>query len=108
MLAAGWPVVVRGQDGGTPLHWAAWHGNAEMVREILRYKPPIELRGDDHDLPALGWALHGSEHGWHCKTGDYQGTVDALLAAGAKLLEHEFEVSDAVRAVLKRYDSRKA
>src|SRR6185503_13462571 len=27
MLAAGWPVDVRGQFGATPLHWAAWHGN---------------------------------------------------------------------------------
>ena len=27
MLAAGWPVDVRGQHRATPLHWAAWHGN---------------------------------------------------------------------------------
>ncbi len=103
MLAAGWPVVVRGQDGGTPLHWAAWHGNTAMVREILRYHPPLDLRGDDHDLPALGWALHGSKHGWYCKTGDYSGVVDALLAAGAKLPENEFEVSESVRDVIRRY-----
>jgi ankyrin repeat protein len=103
MLAAGWPVVVRGQHGGTPLHWAAWHGNAAMVREILRYNPPLDLRGDDHDLPALGWALHGSEHGWHRKTGDYPGVVDALLSAGAKLPENEFEVSEAVRRVIEKH-----
>jgi ankyrin repeat protein len=106
LLAAGWPVVVRGDHGGTPLHWAAWHGNAAMVREILRYDPPLDLRGDDHDLPALGWALHGSEHGWHRKTGDYPGVVDALLSAGAKLPENEFAVSEAVRAVLRRHTKR--
>ena len=103
LLAAGWPVVVRGDHGGTPLHWAAWHGNVAMVREILRYNPPLELRGDDHDLPALGWALHGSEHGWHRKTGDYPAVVDALLAAGAKLPEAEFEVSEAVQRVIDKY-----
>jgi ankyrin repeat protein len=103
MLAAGWPVVVRGEHGGTPLHWAAWHGNVAMVREIVRYNPPLDLRGDDHDLPALGWALHGSEHGWHRKTGDYPGVVDALLSAGAKLPENEFEVSEAVRNVIRRH-----
>jgi hypothetical protein len=105
MLAAGWPVVVRGQHGGTPLHWAAWHGNAAMVREILRYDPPLELRGDDYDLPALGWALHGSENGWHRKTGDYAGVVEALLAAGAKPPEmtDDLEASEPVRAVLRRY-----
>jgi ankyrin repeat protein len=106
MLAAGWPVVVRGQHGGTPLHWAAWHGNAAMVREILRYDPPLELRGDDHDLTALGWALHGSENGWHRKTGDYAGVVDALMAAGAKLPENEFEVSEAVRRVIEEYSKK--
>ncbi|HKC48671.1 MAG TPA: ankyrin repeat domain-containing protein, partial [Gemmatimonadales bacterium] len=103
LLAAGWPVVVRGEHGGTPLHWAAWHGNIAMVREILRHNPPLDLRGDDHDLPALGWALHGSEHGWHSKTGDYPGVVDALLSAGATLPENEFEVSEAVRRVVDRY-----
>jgi ankyrin repeat protein len=103
MLAAGWPVVVRGEHGGTPLHWAAWHGNVAMVREIVRYNPPLDLRGDDHDLPALGWALHGSEHGWHRKTGDYPAVVDALLIAGAKLPENEFEVSEAVRNVIRRH-----
>jgi ankyrin repeat protein len=106
LLAAGWPVVVRGQDGGTPLHWAAWHGNAAMVREILRYNPRLDLRGDDHDLPALGWALHGSQHGWHRETGDYPGVVDALMAAGAKLPENEFEVSEAVRRVIDSYGKK--
>src|ERR1051325_641387 len=107
MLAAGWPVVVPGQPVGTPLHWAAWHGNAEMVREILRYNPPVDLRGDDHDLPAIGWALHGSLHSWNCRTGDYPGVVDALLSAGAKLPETEFEVSEAVRNVLRRHVGKK-
>ncbi len=34
MLAAGWPVDARGQHHATPLHWAAWNGNSEMVREL--------------------------------------------------------------------------
>src|SRR3989475_534378 len=35
MLAAGLPVDALGQHGATPLHWAAFHGNVEMAREIL-------------------------------------------------------------------------
>ncbi|MGH9646884.1 MAG: ankyrin repeat domain-containing protein, partial [Bryobacteraceae bacterium] len=35
MLTAGWPVESFGQHHATPLHWAAWHGNAELVRLIL-------------------------------------------------------------------------
>src|SRR5678815_4055728 len=60
-LAAGLPVDARGQHGGTPLHWAAWHGSAEMVREILRYNPPLEATDAEFKAPPLGWANHGSE-----------------------------------------------
>src|SRR5688572_30074714 len=70
--------------GGTALlHWAAFHGNTEMAREILQYDPPLELRDDDFGSTPLGWAIYGSVHGWRCKTGDYAGTVEVLLAAGA-------------------------
>ena len=103
MLAAGWPLDVRGQHGGTPLHWAAWHGNAAMVRELLRYHAPLELRGDEWDLPPLGWALHGSENGWHCQTGDYAATVEALLNAGAKPGDRKLGGTEAVREVLRRH-----
>jgi hypothetical protein len=84
LLKAGWPVAVHGPHGGTALHWAAWHGNAAMLREILRYHPPLDSRDNDHKIPPLGWALHGSLHGWHAKTGDYGAVVAALIDAGAK------------------------
>jgi hypothetical protein len=105
MLAAGWPLDVRGEHGGTPLHWASWHGNVEMVREILRYQGDVNVKGDDHNMTPLGWAVHGSENSWHREKGDYAGVVEALLQAGAKAppLTEEVEVSDAVREVLKRY-----
>jgi len=85
MLAAGWPVDVRGQHGGTPLHWAAFHGNARMAEIILGYHPPLEWVDTDYRGTPLGWAIHGSEQGWHCRTGNYPGTVEALLQAGAKV-----------------------
>jgi ankyrin repeat protein len=105
MLAAGWPLDVRGQHGGTPLHWACWHGNLEMVREILRYQRAVDVRGDDHDQTPLGWVLHGSEHGWRKETGDYVAVLEALLAAGAKAppLTDDLDVSEPLRAVLKRF-----
>jgi ankyrin repeat protein len=85
MLSAGWPVDARGQHRGTALHWACFHGNSEMTQEILRFNPPLELTDADFNSTPLGWAIHGSEHGWYCKTGDYSGTVEALLKAGAEL-----------------------
>jgi ankyrin repeat protein len=109
LLAAGWPADARGQHGATALHWAAWHGNAEMVREILRYRPPLEQKSEDFDMAPLGWALHGSENGWFRDTGDYAATVEVLLEAGAKAPEASDEVkaSPAVKAVLLRHNSRK-
>ena len=103
MLAAGWPVDACGEYDMTPLQWAAWHGNAEMVREILRYLPQLEL-DCQHGITALGCALHGSENGWHRDTGDYVATVEELLNAGAKvprLIDH-LEASEPVRELLRQ------
>jgi ankyrin repeat protein len=104
MLAAGWPVDIRGEYDMTPLQWASWHGNATMVRELLRYKPQLELNCD-HGITALGSALHGSVNGWHRDTGDYVSTVEALLDAGAKppRITPDLEASEPVRDLLERY-----
>jgi len=102
MLAAGLPVDALGQHSATALHWAAFHGNAEMIREILRFHPPLELCDADHRSTPLGWAVHGSEHGWNCKAGDYAATIEALLSAGARLPEN-IGGSEAVRQVLRRH-----
>jgi len=102
MLAAGLPLDTRGQHRATPLHWASFHGNEEMTREILRYNPPLELTDADFKGTPLGWAIHGSEHGWYCRTGNYAATVEALLKAGAKPPE-KIAGTDAVKEVLRRY-----
>jgi ankyrin repeat protein len=77
MLHVGWPADVRSQ-GTTALHWAAFHGNAEMVRELLAADAPADVRDEEHDGTPLDWAQYGSQHGWHCRTGDYTGTLEAL------------------------------
>jgi ankyrin repeat protein len=107
MLAAGWPVDTRGEYLMTPLQWAAWHGNVEMVREILKYHPQLELSDNEHCISALGSALHGSENGWHRGTGDHVATVEALLAAGAKapIVTDDLEASEPVRDALLRHEA---
>ena len=103
MLAAGWPVDTKGEFEMMPLEWASWHGNAEMVREILRYGPQIEHRENEHGITALGSALHGSMNGWHRDTGDYVATVEALLEAGAKApaVTDDLEASELVKELLR-------
>ena len=105
MLAAGWPVDARGQHRATPLHWAAWNGNVEMIRELLRHRAPVDVKGDEYDGTALSWAIYGSVHGWRCQTGDYAGAVETLIGAGAQVPKPtpEVQASDSVRAVLTRH-----
>jgi ankyrin repeat protein len=102
MLEAGWPVDARGDAGATAMHWAGFHGNAKMAREILRFHPTLELKSREYEGTALSWAVYGSGNGWHRETGDYVGTVRALLEAGARLPSHaaELEPSDAVLEML--------
>lgn len=104
MLGAGWPAGAHGETRQTPLHWASWHGNVEMVRELLRHDAPLETVEDEHKATSLGWAIHGSEHGWHRDKGEYGKTVEALLAAGAKVPKLDgVEASEEVLAVLRRH-----
>jgi ankyrin repeat protein len=104
MLGAGWPLAARGQHNGTPLHWAAWNGNVEIARALVQGGAPLDIQGDEYDATPLYWAIYGSVHGWHRRTGDYAGVVETLLQAGATppVIGPELEASDAVRAVLQR------
>jgi len=102
MLEAGLPADATGQHDGTPLHWACFHGNAGMARRLLRFHPPLETLDRDFQAAPLGWAIHGSEHGWYCRTGDFASTVEALLQAGAKPPKKS-DGSPAVRAVLRSH-----
>lgn len=87
MLLAGWPVDARGQHGATPLHWAAFHGNAAMTEDLLRAGAPLDATDRDYRMTPLGWANYGRKNGWHRQTGDYPATSAALLRAGAKPTE---------------------
>ena len=102
MLDAGLPVDAVGQHRATPLHWAAFHGNAEMVTGILRHHPPLEQLDADFQSTPLGWAIHGSEHGWHCSTGDYARTVELLLDAGASVAGRTIAGTPPVQELLRR------
>jgi len=101
MLRAGLPVTGRSQHNATPLHWAAWHGNAEMTCVILAHNPPLEDAANDFNGTPLRWAIHGSENGWHRDRGDYGSTVEALIQAGAKV-PAKIEGSTPVKEVLRR------
>jgi ankyrin repeat protein len=85
LLDCGFDIAFKGarEWGSTPLHGAAWHGQAEVVELLLSRGAPI---GTPANPPAegvpLAWAAHGSSN---CRNprGDYARVVRALLGAGA-------------------------
>jgi hypothetical protein len=73
-----------------------------MATIVLGFQPELETVDADYRSTPLGWAIHGSENGWSVRTGDYAGTVEALLAAGANA-PAKLAGSPAVRAVLRQH-----
>jgi ankyrin repeat protein len=102
MLAAGLPLESFGQHHATPLHWAAWHGNAGLVRLMLAGGASLENSDNDYKVTPLNWAVHGSQNGWYRESGDYGATVEALLDAGASPPDKIWGTA-AVQEVLRRH-----
>ncbi len=101
MMRAGLPVASRSQHGATSLHWACWHGNAELARLLIEAGADIHDHKNDYDGLPLGWAIHGSLGGWG-GSGDFAATVQLLLEAGATLPDRQAG-SQSVRDVLGRF-----
>ncbi len=103
MLAIGWPAGTVDRGGLTALHWAGFHGDAATARALLTAGAPLDIRDDVHSGTPLGWALWGSVHGWHRQHGDYAGTVQAMLDAGAAPPEitDALVASDDVKSLLR-------
>ncbi len=105
MLDRGFPVTATSQHGAMPLHWAAWHGNPDMVRAVLRHHPPLDARDRDHDGTAMGWLIHGAIGGWKgISTGQHDQCAPLLLEAGLTVDEAELPTGhDALDRVLREW-----
>jgi Ankyrin repeats (many copies)/Ankyrin repeat len=83
LLDAGLPVDTRGWSRFTPLDQAAMHGRTETVRLLIeRGADLFDCAFDDEGPTPLDCALWGLKNN-RADDGDYPGTVEALLAAGA-------------------------
>jgi ankyrin repeat protein len=104
LVEAGWPVNVAMDNNQTPLHYAAWHGNLAMVNALLAHKATVNVFENEHGGSPLGWALHGSLHGWHRDTGSYPGVVLALLDAGATIpqMDRPLEATEEVLEIIRQ------
>jgi ankyrin repeat protein len=101
MLRREFPATALSQHGATPLHWAAFHGNAEMMEEVLRHNPPIDAQDRQFHGTAMGWLIHGALNPWGFSTGHHGKCAHLLLGAGAWVDEASLPTGhDAVDRVL--------
>ena len=83
LLDAGLHVDTRGWSNFTPLDQAAMHGRVETVKLLIERGADLDDRAFDDEGPTpLDCAVWGVRNN-RAEDGDYAGTVEALLAAGA-------------------------
>ncbi|HET8889811.1 MAG TPA: ankyrin repeat domain-containing protein [Candidatus Angelobacter sp.] len=102
MVTAGLPVNIFSQHHASALHWAAFHGNAEMAQLLVKHHAALEDTSNEYKGTALNWAQYGSRNAWRPELGDYPATVEVLLAAGAKFPK-QLSGTEAVQEVLRRH-----
>jgi ankyrin repeat protein len=83
MARLGWPLTQEGEWGGTPLHWAAWHGRTDMVRVLLDAGAPVNVRDNRYGSSPIAWCAHGSRFCDRANDEDYPAIVHLLIDAGA-------------------------
>ncbi len=105
LLTAGWPSNPAMDTGQTALHFAAWHGNADAVGDLIAHNAPINVFETEHGGSPLAWALHGSQHSWNRDTGNYPAVARTLLAAGAEIPRPEkpLEATEEVLEIIRQH-----
>jgi len=84
MLDLGFPIDTRSDDGGTPLHAAAYTGSTDTVRLLLDRGADIDARDTTWNSTPLVWAAVGSgERPQSNMAADWVETVRILLERGA-------------------------
>ncbi|HEX5601997.1 MAG TPA: ankyrin repeat domain-containing protein [Pyrinomonadaceae bacterium] len=102
LLDNGVDLADGGGDGQTPLHWAVIFGRLEMVKLLLKYKPPLESR-NMYGGTVLGQTMWSAAHAGDPKV--YAEIIETLIAAGAKVPPRHVPVNKAIDDLLRRYGS---
>lgn len=102
LLNKGVDLADGGGDGQTPLHWAAITGQLEMVKLLLKYKPPLESV-NMYGGTVLGQTMWSAAHGGDPKV--YAEIIETLIAAGAKVPPRHVPVNKSIDDLLRRYGS---
>ena len=103
LLDTGMAVDTRGWSNLTPLDQAAMHGRTETVRLLIERGADLHDCAFDAEGPTpLDSALWGVQNN-RADDGDYAGTVEALLAAGAPTRHSGPTGDEAVDALLAKH-----
>lgn len=102
LLDNGVDLADGGGDGQTPLHWAVIFGQLEMVKLLLKYKPPLESR-NMYGGTVLGQTMWSAAHGGDPKV--FAKIIETLIAAGAKVPPRHVPVNKPIDDLLRRYGS---
>lgn len=108
LLDAGWPANAVMDTGQTALHFAAWHGNVDMVSDLIAHNAPVNVFETEHGGNPLAWALHGSQNGWYREKGDYPAVTRDLLAAGCQIPRPEkpLQATEEVLEVIRQHAAK--
>ena len=90
------------RTGQTALHSAAIGGQLEVVKLLLEFKPPLEIK-NMYGGTVLGQTLWSAAHGGNTET--YAAIIETLVAAGAKVPERHVPVNKQIDDLLRRYGS---
>ena len=63
LLNVGVPVSGTAEAGATPLHYACFTGQTEVVKLLIQHGASLTIRDDTYKATPLGWALEA--FGWH-------------------------------------------
>ncbi|WP_443748891.1 ankyrin repeat domain-containing protein [Asticcacaulis solisilvae] len=83
LLDAGMPADVKGSLGETPLHWACWTGNADLIKVLIGHGAPLEERDSSYNATPAGWLHHGA--GAADTGGDHARGARLLIHAGSSM-----------------------
>ena len=85
MIELGFDIHIRDADALTPLHWAAFHGYADVIAALLAAddEPPLDWLNNFGGTP-LTTCLYGSQHSWR-GDGDHAASLKLLVAAGSEV-----------------------